>query len=444
MNYTASLILSACLALPSFAQSPTPLLAIGDSLGEGVQSANSFIESQPNTYVNLFAHQMGVPFRQPVLSTSFYAFIYSDAGRARLDPNAIPDDLAVSGATTDNVLTSVANTTPVTEYDLVLPPYFGMSQIQIVEQVKPKMVVAWVGNDDLTGLVLGFSTLNTNVPTPLATFTTEYQELVSRLKATGAQVVMANVPDLTRIGFLFDNDDLTKYTGTDYGLPAGSVTTLPTMVLLKLGVFGPDILKNPGYVLDPAGILRVRTLVQIYNGVIQKTANAAGFPVVDAYSILNGFIANPVTIEGITIGTHYNQGAFSLDGLHPSNFGYAVFANAFIAVANEKYGLGIPPISTAGLVDIFNNDPFIDFGGRGRVAGRPFTGLLDTLGPFLGLSGGRGHNANADAQPDPRSPVTAAAFMQRYFTAKGMNPSTPWTNQDVIHAVQEMFGLPAH
>lgn len=260
------------------AQNATPLMAIGDSLTEGVQSANSFYASQPNTYANRVATQMGVPFQQPLLTTSPIAFIYTDAGRTRIDPTAVPADVGISGATTNDVLTLVANPVPVTEADLVLPPYFGLSQIQIVEQVKPKLILAWVGNDDLIGEVLDFSSLNQPNPTPLPQFTAQYQELVSRLAATGAQVVMSNIPDLTEIGFLFDNDDLTRYTGVNYNFPAGYRTTLPTMVLLKLGVFGPDILKNPAYILTPTQLAGIRAQVQVYNQVISKTAAAAGFP----------------------------------------------------------------------------------------------------------------------------------------------------------------------
>jgi phospholipase/lecithinase/hemolysin len=423
----------ALAASSALAQSP-PLVGIGDSLGEGVQSANAFEESQPNTYLNRVAHQMGAPFAQPLLSTSLFASIFTDSGRSRISVTTDPVDLAVSGATTENVLTATASTgTPSTEADLVLAPYYGMSQIQIVEQVKPAMVVAWVGNDDLISEILSYDALGSQSGvTPLATFTSEYQELVSRLQATGAKVVMSNVPDLTKMAYLFDNNDLTRYTGTNYNLPDGTVTSLPTMILLQLGILDGSILQNPNYVLTSAQITAIQQQIQQYNQVIGETAGAAGFPVVNAYAVLNNFIANPITIEGITITTHYNGGAFSLDGVHPSDTGHAIFANAFIAAANKAYGLSIPAISNSELVSIFNADPFIDFGGNGVVAGRPGTGLLETLGPFLGLSGGKA---------GPRAKATAAGFMRQYYLAKGQNPSQAFTKQDVINAVKEMLGL---
>jgi phospholipase/lecithinase/hemolysin len=423
------------------AQSP-PLVGIGDSLGEGVQSANAFAESQPNSYLKRFSEQMGVPFSQPLLSTSLFASIYSDAGRARLHPDSAPADLAVSGATTENVLTATASAdTPNTEADLVLPPYVGLSQMQIVEQLRPQMVVAWVGNDDLISQVLSFDDLGSQSGvTPLPTFTADYQELVARLKSTGARVVMSNVPNITQIAFLFDNDDLTRYTGTNYNLPAGYVTSLPTMLLLKLGVFDGSILNDPHYVLTPTQLSAIEQQVQQYNQVIERTAAAAAIPVVDAYAVFEQLIENPITIEGITINTHYNGGAFSLDGVHPSDTGYAVFTNQFIEAADTAYGLAIPPISPSQLVQIFNADPFIDFGGHGVVKGRAFTGLLETLGPFLGISGGPG-GAGSRAPAGEAGKPTAAEFMRQYYLATGQNPDRSYTDKDVIDAVKDMLGL---
>jgi hypothetical protein len=430
----AGMILAATLAASAAPAQPPALVGIGDSLGEGVQSANAFQDSQPNCYLNRLAQQMAVPFTQPLLSTSLFASVSSDSGRSRLSPDTGPVDLAVSGATTENVLTATASTgTPSTEADLVLPPYFGMSQMQIVEQLTPGMVIAWVGNDDLISEILSFDAMGSQSGvTPLATFTSEYQELVSRLKATGAKVVMANVPDLTKIAFLFDNDDLTRYTGTNYHLPSGHVTSFVTMLLLELGVFDASILKDPNYVLTPAQLTAIQLQIQQYNRVIEATATAAGFPVVNAYSVFDNLIEHPITIEGITITTHYNGGAFSLDGVHPSDTGHAIFANVFIAAANQAYGLSIPAISTGELVQIFNADPFVDFSASGIVAGRPFTGLLDTLGPFLGLSG---------SKLGPAIKPTAAEFMRRYYSATGQDPSQRFSNQDVINAVKDMLGL---
>ena len=418
------------LISPAFAQTPV-IMGMGDSLGEGVQSDNAFTLSQQQGYLNDIATQANAPFALPLIKSSALGVVGSATGRSRVSLTTLPQDVAVSGATVSNVLTQVANTTPVTEADLVLAPYYGMSQIQIVEQVKPDVVFCWAGTDDLISYVLDFNSLNAPTGiTPLGQFESGYQELISRLKATGAKVIVGNIPDITKIAYLFDNDDLTKYSGTNYNLPAGTVTTFEAMIEVKLGVLTPDIFTNPAYILTPQQLTHIQNRIHLFNAVIQKIADAEGFPVVDVQAIFDSLTANPVTLEGITIGQHFNQGEFSLDGVHPSDTGYAILANAFIKAADQAYALNIPPITSEGVVKIFNHDPFVDFNGNGVVPGRPDTGMLETLGPILGLSGDT---------TDPSAKVSAADFMRAYYSAKGLDPNTPWQNADVSAAVHEML-----
>ena len=73
-----------------------------------------------------------------------------------------------------------------------------------------------------------------------------------------------------------------------------------------------------------------------------ETARAAGLPfAVDA--------------QGDLASLQYGGGFFSLDGLHPSNTGYAVLANLFIQAFDTKYGLAIPP---ADIHAIYATDPY--------------------------------------------------------------------------------------
>jgi hypothetical protein len=44
--------------------------------------------------------------------------------------------------------------------------------------------------------------------------------------------------------------------------------------------------------------------------------------------------------------------------LHPSNVGYAVIANDFIATADTAFGMTIPQLSTAQLEGILGTDPY--------------------------------------------------------------------------------------
>ena len=68
-----------------------------------------------------------------------------------------------------------------------------------------------------------------------------------------------------------------------------------------------------------------------------ETARAAGQPF-------------PVDAQGDFASLQYGGGFFSLDGLHPSNTGYAIIANLFIQAFDTKYGLTIPPVNVQAVV----------------------------------------------------------------------------------------------
>ena len=54
---------------------------------------------------------------------------------------------------------------------------------------------------------------------------------------------------------------------------------------------------------------------------------------------------------------------------------------------NTTHGLNIPLIDPSLLAYLFITEPFVDLNGNGRVRGRPFVGLLETVSWLLGLSG---------------------------------------------------------
>jgi len=57
--------------------------------------------------------------------------------------------------------------------------------------------------------------------------------------------------------------------------------------------------------------------------------------------------ASGLTINGYTGTTSFLGGIFSLDGIHPSNTGYAVVANKFIDTMNASMNTKIPDVALA-------------------------------------------------------------------------------------------------
>jgi hypothetical protein len=290
--------------------------------------------------------------------------------------------------------------------------------------------------------VLSFDRLDASQLTSVEDFLADFTEIVQRLHALGSPVVFANIPDVTRIGFLLDRQDLIKFLGSGFGLAEGDFTSIVVMFLVRLGLDDGSLLRDPNFVLDASEVDLNRERVQTFNRIIEDTAEPYGMPVVNINALMDTVANNPPVIFDVALTTRFLGGFLSLDGVHPSNFGHAVLANAFIQTINAHFQINIPPISEATRRFIFLTDPFIDKDGDGRVRGRRGAGLLETLGPLLRISGDQN-----DFRPDPfRVGIDGHAgkrFMERFLVFQGTSllEADEWDRQDVIEAFRHIFGL---
>ncbi|HEY3521443.1 MAG TPA: SGNH/GDSL hydrolase family protein [Rhodanobacteraceae bacterium] len=423
-----------CLVVATTACAGSPeFIGLGDSIGEGVQSADANASTQPNTYLALVAAQLGDSFTLPLIRTSPLGVVGSTMGRSRIDPAALTADLAVSGADSDSILTDSAGWPVDDETDLVELPRAG-TQIQIAQRLRPPLIACWIGNNDVLGAALAFDRMDASQITPQDVFADNFQAIADGLTGWNDDVVFANIPDVTRIGFLMSPEDLKLFLGDSYGLPEGSYTSLVAMLTIRMGLLPPTILRDPSWVLDATEIAKMQAATAGFNRTIAADAAAAGMPVVDIHSLMNAYAAHPPVIDGVPLLLRYNGGLLSLDGVHPSDIGHALIANAFIRTMNATWHTNVPPLSQAQLTSIAHADPFIDWNGDLVVRGRPLRGLLETLGPTLGISG------DQPWQPGIR-PELGRQFMRAYFAATGRSTTHAGTQQDAIAAMRHAFGL---
>jgi len=437
------LILFVVCIVSSHAQTGPPLIAMGDSIGEGVQSADASTRTQPFQLWSRIAQQMGVSFPLPLINGSAFTDIFSTRGRTRVNPSISAADLAVSGATIHDLLNATYQPPVDTETDLVLMPQTG-SQIQIAERVQAPVNMVWIGNNDVDGAILAWNQLNATQMTSVASFTADYATMITRLSAWKSHTVVGTIPDVTKIGFVISPQDLVLLTGTDCGLPEGSYTTLPSAELIKLGLQNCSLLQNPNYVLDPTEVATIQQRLQTFDQIITLDAQQAGMGVADIYGVFQSYQTKPPVFFGLPLSARFNGGLLSLDAFHPSNIGHALAANVFIQTANQTYAMNIPLISQDALNQIAATDPFIDWNGDLVVRGRPLAGTLETLGPFLGLSGDFNDHPGA-SRVVPVGKIDrqlGQAFMQQYLARKGLPASSRWSSQDAMAAMLELFPIP--
>jgi lysophospholipase L1-like esterase len=284
------------------------------------------------------------------------------------------------------------------------------TQLQAAVSLHGQLATVWIGSNDL----LHFAFANGGSPPANPTsIGSDITTIIQQLQASGAKVAVANLVDVLSAATFFPVASTTEPTyeqnidaflqaaivnqaAAQLGIPPAAAATVPAVqqqvtaaqmaahqyvqaeiAQAGLGPNGyfllPTLLNTVAAILQqqpvpqlPAGgagayisdavALQVKQLNVAYNQAIAGAAQTTGAALVDVATLFGMAAARqPFDSQGDVITLTYGGGAFSLDGLHPSNTGYALIANAFIAAFDTKYGLTIPPVDVH---SIYLSDPY--------------------------------------------------------------------------------------
>lgn len=352
-------------------------VSLGNSLTAGYQSSALYESAQKYSFGNLIAQQVGVDYVQPTISdpgiggrmaaASLSPFATSqaaaDAGKpTNLDYAGIYNNLGIPGALLPDLLQATGTATALDPtnvfFDIILRGQGTALEQAIAAQ--PTLLTLWIGNND----ILGYATSGGVLPhTPTPTFAFLYDQLCGGLAQAGIPVVAANIPDVTSIPFITTVGAQLLAMGTTHIVGEksdGSVGLLDlTKVYLTLrasaelaqgkGTSPENPLPN-SVILDEDEIVEVNNTIAAFNATIASVLQKYGFHLVDANSVLKKASTEGLTVEGIKYTTEYVFGGiFSLDGVHPSSQGYAIVANEFIKVINEKFSAKIPLVNVTSI-----------------------------------------------------------------------------------------------
>jgi lysophospholipase L1-like esterase len=354
----------------------TTTVFLGDSLTAGFQSGSLLDSAQKQGWASLVATQAAFNITLPLIAapgapavlqlvTVNPLVINSASGitTGRTNPTSQPTDLAVPGA----VLNDVVNTVPVlipttgqqiiTQFVLGYPGLAtGQANSQATSAVKanPTTIFLWIGNND--ALVADTDGTPASM-TPVAAFTTQYQALMNQLTTqTSAHLVIGNIPDVTLVPYLQPAATVLAQASASSGIPAATLST-------TLGITTGDLVNPAGTAqvtailtgkqkgpitdagfLSAAEVVTVKAQIAAYNQVISTQATAAGATLVDINALFSQIATSGVSVSGVTGTSGFLGGIFSLDGIHPTNTGYAVIANKFIDTMNASISTKIPDV----------------------------------------------------------------------------------------------------
>jgi lysophospholipase L1-like esterase len=253
----------------------------------------------------------------------------------------------------------------------------------VAAALQPTTAILWIGSNDAL-----FSLLFGGDPTDVPTFSTLHGIAATTMAGTRGNLVIANIPDVTLTPYLTSVPKLAAILGRPvlvveaaYGLQPDDMVTPYAFPLIQVMGTSPTHLPNSvpqgPVVIRAATLADIRAHVIAYNAAIAAEAKATGATLVDIYSLINDLAANGVVVGGQKLTTDFMGGLFSLDGVHPTNTGYAIIANEFIKTMNRSLRAGIPPVS---IEQVSKTDPLIfPANDHGKHTGHVDVGMADCL-----------------------------------------------------------------
>lgn len=409
-------------------------VAVGNSLTAGVVNGDLYLSAQQNSFPALLAQQFkeyanGGEFTQPLM-TNEVGF----GNRMQID--AIVDGSPVistfSGDPTPNMASVAANgpfnnigVPGAKSYHLLAAgygnpangagnynPYFTRfasdpATSTVLDELPGSFTFfsLWIGSNDVLGYA--YNGGENDEITPTADFEAAMTGILEILTASGAQGIIANIPDITALplfnavpynALVLSAEDAAALNGAydqveaqlqqngityeypftftegpngflvqDATLPLPPplnvrqlqegemiILTVPQDSLMNHGMGSFDLVNMvpygipDKYVLDAIETSEIETAIAAFNSTIFTMAESYDLALVDFYAFTQTLASTGYSEAGITFTNEFITGnAFSLDGVHPTQMGYAVIANLFIDAINEKYGAKIPGVWAA-------------------------------------------------------------------------------------------------
>jgi lysophospholipase L1-like esterase len=377
------------------------LVVVGDSLAAGVENGSLADFQQIHGFGAVIARHMytrltlplvpypGAPNTLELVNPNFPPVIQPVPGALpfpRLNPMEQVTNVAVPLQTVadalnrrpDNNLNSTDLIQAATNLVLgfpcpVLYACSGLPQTQVEEAVAqhPTIIVVQIGSNDILQAIRNIKDLAdpTRLAAFYADFNSNYAKLLDALAATKAKIVVGNVVDVMESAYFvrvpalaaaanIPLDQVTALLGVDADdrLPLEAIPTVEEILTNARPGPLPAACGGAPCVVTAFEADLARQGIRQLNTIIELQTTLHGAAPVDLFSVFDSIYKNGYQVQNVTLTADFLGGLFSLDGLHPSNTGYAIMANEFIKGINSALGT---TYRLANVAAIARHDPLV-------------------------------------------------------------------------------------
>jgi lysophospholipase L1-like esterase len=273
------------------------------------------------------------------------------------------NNLGVPGAVSGELLTTSggANTfsaqlggTPNIFFDYVLQNS-GKTMMETALDQNPTFAFVWVGNND----VLGYATSGGTSPIDPGTllgnmgFINSFNSILTQLGDAGlaGNIMVLNIPDVTSIPYfttILPVQNSVRLQGTDDAEGTREITD-NELVCLTASAYLAEFPGTPlpdEFWLSASERAEVEAKTIEFNNHMLQNQSTYDYVLLDLNTFFKEIAENGYVTSDQTFTTDFiTGGLFSLDGIHPTTFGYKIVANKVIEKLNSDFGTDISSIN---------------------------------------------------------------------------------------------------
>ncbi len=237
----------------------------------------------------------------------------------------------------------------------------------------------------------------------VATFRSQYSQIVKALRAAGCDVVVTTVPDPGDTAHFSPLDAAARVlkvpapmVAAVYGLQPGDRIAVDGLTEMGYQL----ICKSPKPVperciLREAVAAAITTAIDSLNSAITAVAREHGAIVYDLHALYRTVRTTGVTVGARTLTADFLGGFYSLNGYYPGKTGHALIANGILALLNERFGTAFASVDVEKMAE---RDPVAAY----RLAEGPDFTPADLMPPVSGgsqLATPEGGNSQTEHPP---------------------------------------------
>ncbi len=365
----------------------TQFVVMGENLAAGVNDFGIRLEVQKNSFGALMAKQMNTLFPQPLFQGPGIALIPGTAPqpvvlpttrqttvRDGFPPNLFVFNLSVPGMRLSDAIgfrpsepLIQPNDPRQTALNLTLgypalilgkgKPVW--TQLEYAVNMNPTLVVVNLGYWEAADAA---ASGNPDLMPDAAAFRANLNTILTRLKATFAEVIVTNVPDPFDTAYFTAFENAPRYTNistatmtSQFDLRAGDFITPTGLMALGSQALTTRTGRLPGgSFVRAAAADAVRTKIRAVNTEVANAAQQNGAALYDMAAFFRGIRTNGYLAGNRLLTADFLGGFYSLSGFYPGTTGHALMANEMLALINRTYGTNFAAVN---VLQVAADDP---------------------------------------------------------------------------------------